>query len=1394
MKLTWLAALSAVQSAALAQVASYGWNVTDFQTMDGSGNNLEHPNWGRAGQAFLRITPWQYGPNQAPSGENRPNARHVSNVLFGRGPWLHNEDGITDFAPSWGVMLHLDLTVADRNDSDPFPIPLPPDEQIFKKPNDPNPEIPVSRTSYIGVDEEANVRHIPNAFTSFIDCSGLYGNSFADATSMRSFQSGRLKSVMMDTGEYPPILSNGYFAYTIGNINMMPHLLLPYLMFFREHNRRANELSQVHPTWDDELLYQRARRWVISLVQRITAEFYIPAVTGDKLDAYTGYKPSVHPQIDLFFANVAFRYGHSAVNNLITRIDDYGNQVPEGHLRFHNAFYDKLVKEIVQHGVESMLRGFASQRDQVVDTHFSQEIRNYLPLNPGHHFDLAAIGIQRSRDLGIPDYNTMRRFWNMTPALYWSDITSDVEVQEILSELYDINDLDSYVGAFAEDKVDKNAIVGPMMRASVREQFTRIRDGDRFWYENPGVLSPEEYQNVTQFTFGDMIRLNTNLTHYPDNPFIGVKLNSLYFVKGPSAAESKDGLVNSVTVLNTLRLAWRLRQLDGFIDFTFESNATGWFGFGFGNNMLGADIYFCSDNGSGTFTVQDSWSTATVQVPSDVAQGGVNNIINGTDDTASQTYSKRVVTFTRALSTGDRFDVDIVEADMNIIFAFSQDSQLTWHGPENRMGAIINFYSDSSPMSEKERRIISPGLKAIHGSSMYLSFGFIYPMGIFVARYSRNLGKWLSIHRSLMTLVTSNVLMAALTAVVGNYGDVTFVHYKLGMTVISLICTTATLGYLSVSFHENMGKYRSWAERVRILHRFLGLSSYLLGIVTGYFGACDISASTSFSSLLPWIYVCTVGLTPICLVTYGEYQKYIQNAMPVVTDGDVDSLPIFTWDDVNQRVGAGSKWVIIDNIIYDVQNYLPSHPGGQTILLRMVGLDATSNFHALEFGKKTTHTGLHQPNKSPHSTLKRRSDRSFPVSSGAVRVNDISSHQHSRFAKFILAGLAVGKLRGEEQEHDLPLKTTKMTSSWVVGKSLSRPESVSEDGRNHIAPPISSERYTTFMLDKKIALGDEKERSPIYMYRFLFKYPDSELHVKPGHCFLFQFVTDDGRIITRSYWCINSVNRGGVDFLIKMVGGEMTKYLMDCTSVRMRGPIPDADVSNPYTENGTWKVIGLITEGIGLTAAMLIIDYHLRNCRRDPMTNRPLLQIHLLATFTNESDMFAQKELAQLESSADGALVVTFLLKVSLTRNYSGLVGNITSELIMATMPKPEMGGWMTKSRRSGNDDDSYSAGVLSPTSTMRGEGITRRYPSSSKSGFVGEQSEIAQTMSMRSARHMDDNMTHSVMRHNPMESTDGVEGVEHMAIIICGSTTMHIAVGDTLQELGYQKIFTLHC
>lgn len=50
-------------------------------------------------------------------------------------------------------------------------------------------------------------------------------------------------------------------------INENPPLLSFGLMFYRWHNYQARQLQAEHPTWNDEQLFDRARRMVIATLQ-----------------------------------------------------------------------------------------------------------------------------------------------------------------------------------------------------------------------------------------------------------------------------------------------------------------------------------------------------------------------------------------------------------------------------------------------------------------------------------------------------------------------------------------------------------------------------------------------------------------------------------------------------------------------------------------------------------------------------------------------------------------------------------------------------------------------------------------------------------------------------------------------------------------------------------------------------------------------------------------------------------------------------------------------------------------------------------------------------------------------------------------------------------------------
>src|SRR5262245_16746542 len=57
-------------------------SASPFYSIDGTGNNLAHPDWGSAGVDLLRTAPAQYGDRSSSlGGVNRPSARLISDVL-----------------------------------------------------------------------------------------------------------------------------------------------------------------------------------------------------------------------------------------------------------------------------------------------------------------------------------------------------------------------------------------------------------------------------------------------------------------------------------------------------------------------------------------------------------------------------------------------------------------------------------------------------------------------------------------------------------------------------------------------------------------------------------------------------------------------------------------------------------------------------------------------------------------------------------------------------------------------------------------------------------------------------------------------------------------------------------------------------------------------------------------------------------------------------------------------------------------------------------------------------------------------------------------------------------------------------------------------------------------
>jgi hypothetical protein len=87
-----------------------------------------------------------------------------------------------------------------------------------------------------------------------------------------------------------------------------------------------------------------------------------------------------------------------------------------------------------------------------------------------------------------------------------------------LAEVYDSpDDIDSWVGGLAE-KPDGDALLGETMTHILGDQFERLRDGDRFWYENR--YSGSDLYALNNLHLSDIIRRNTDIQNIQEHAMI----------------------------------------------------------------------------------------------------------------------------------------------------------------------------------------------------------------------------------------------------------------------------------------------------------------------------------------------------------------------------------------------------------------------------------------------------------------------------------------------------------------------------------------------------------------------------------------------------------------------------------------------------------------------------------------------------------------------------------------------------------------------------------------------------------------------------------------------------------------------------------------------------------
>lgn len=504
--------------------------LTETRSIDGTGNNRATPELGSTETAFAEDVSRAYSDGiGTPSGEDRPNAREVSNAVVAQTEDRPDPQQRTAYLWLWGQFLDHDITLTHENGLNDFPIEIPTGDPWFDPFGTGTVTLPFSRSTFLegtGVTAD-NPRAQVNSITSFIDASMVYGSDEERATTLRTFEDGLMATSEGDLLPYNTegLDNAGGPAATLflgGDVRANENVLLSsmHTVFVREHNRIAAELKERHSSLSDEELYQGARKRVGAIIQAITYNEYVPALLGrDALPSYRGYRSSADPRIGILFATAAYRLGHSQVGTTVPRLDENGEEIPEGNLSIADAFFNPSL--VAETGIDVLLRGAATEPSQATDAQVIDDLRNFLFGPPGSGgLDLPSLNIQRGRDHGMPDYNTVRQDFGLPAANSFADITGDAETQAALASVYDGPDnVDPWVGLLSEDAV-RGGVAGPTLRRILATQFRNLRDGDRFFYLNDPDLA-SEVEEISQTTLAQVIQRNTDIRGLQRNIFFG---------------------------------------------------------------------------------------------------------------------------------------------------------------------------------------------------------------------------------------------------------------------------------------------------------------------------------------------------------------------------------------------------------------------------------------------------------------------------------------------------------------------------------------------------------------------------------------------------------------------------------------------------------------------------------------------------------------------------------------------------------------------------------------------------------------------------------------------------------------------------------------------------------
>ncbi|XP_063786038.1 dual oxidase 1-like [Pseudophryne corroboree] len=513
----------------------------EIQRYDGWYNNLVHHKRGSAGYRLLRLLPCAYsdGVYQAMQEPHLPNPRKISNVAM-KGdsghPSLQNR---TVLGVYFGY--HAMAEIFDIEELgcpiEYLNIEVPAGDEIFDPDSTGKSVLPYRRSKWYKHSGSSpnNPRNQINSATAWIDGSYIYGHCHSWCDALRSFSGGKLESGLDplfpkeaddSVNMWRPVhpsqenkRSGGFYGLGHSRANENPFLQAESIVWFRYHNYLADKFARTHPQWSDEDLFHHARKWVIATFQNIVMYEWLPIFFQKQVPPFEGYNQHVDSSLTNEFQVVLQFISSLVPSGIYTRnktcdfqnvTDSFGGSWPVYRL-CDNYWRRENPNMQTPHHVDSLLFGMASQIAEKEDNVVVEDLRDYWYGSLKYtRADYISFSIQRGRDFGLCSYNNAREYFGLKPFTSWHDINPELyqkntQLFHDVATLYgnDIKKLELLPGVMLEGYRNP----GNLLTAIAMDQFQRLRNGDRFWFENTrnGLFNVDEIAKIKNTSFHDVI-------------------------------------------------------------------------------------------------------------------------------------------------------------------------------------------------------------------------------------------------------------------------------------------------------------------------------------------------------------------------------------------------------------------------------------------------------------------------------------------------------------------------------------------------------------------------------------------------------------------------------------------------------------------------------------------------------------------------------------------------------------------------------------------------------------------------------------------------------------------------------------------------------------------------